>query len=265
MGFLNTEDFNNFIEKINSLENIESSITNLQEEIHALKIGIFEEDHCKNLDTLKQYSDNLSKNIESINSLKQEKQNILQTIDNNKHNLGEEIRINFDDILSDTTNFVHNTLPGGRTIANIKKTVSDIESFLSEIKLYTHYLEKINQSTGTLLNPINITHVSQNETNNSKPFSNHNSIYPLNEYILDSKLDFGEFSLNSKTGYSLKDFFQLHEDKIKFVMKHFNFNKENVIAYFKKYHGLCNGETIHVNTWNTLCYMISCNVSQKNT
>lgn len=63
----------------------------------------------------------------------------------------------------------------------------------------------------------------------------------------------GQYTLNNKLGYSLKDFGYRYKKDIEKVLVHFDYDLEMTINYFKSYHGLCPGSHIEKNSFKAIC------------
>lgn len=171
-------------------------------------------------------------------------------VNDNKNNVGIQINEQIDTLVEDIDFYKSN-----KSFENLKLMIDKINETNSEIESLYNTLLFIN----TAFEPLDNTNTSHdiknirtmNEINSNE--DEKKSVPNNNGFILNPNLELGQYTLNNKLGYSLKDFGYRYKKDIEKVLVHFDYDLEMTINYFKSYHGLCPGSHIEKNSFKAIC------------
>lgn len=171
-------------------------------------------------------------------------------VNDNKNNVGIQINEQIDTLVEDIDFYKSN-----KSFENLKLMIDKINETNSEIESLYNTLLFIN----TAFEPLDNTNTSHdiknirtmNEINSNE--DEKKSVPNNNGFILNPNLELGQYTLNNKLGYSLKDFGYRYKKDIEKVLVHFDYELEMTINYFKSYHGLCPGSHIEKNSFKAIC------------
>ncbi len=171
-------------------------------------------------------------------------------VNDNKNNVGIQINEQIDTLVEDIDFYKSN-----KSFENLKLMIDKINETNSEIESLYNTLLFIN----TAFEPLDNTNTSHdiknirtmNEINSNE--DEKKSVPNNNGFILNPNLELGQYTLNNKLGYSLKDFGYRYKKNIEKVLVHFDYDLEMTINYFKSYHGLCPGSHIEKNSFKAIC------------
>lgn len=171
-------------------------------------------------------------------------------VNDNKNNVGIQINEQIDTLVEDIDFYKSN-----KSFENLKLMIDKINETNSEIESLYNTLLFIN----TAFEPLDNTNTSHdiknirtmNEINSNEDAKK--SVPNNNGFILNPNLELGQYTLNNKLGYSLKDFGYRYKKDIEKVLVHFDYDLEMTINYFKSYHGLCPGSHIEKNSFKAIC------------
>lgn len=171
-------------------------------------------------------------------------------VNDNKNNVGIQINEQIDTLVEDIDFYKSN-----KSFENLKLMIDKINETNSEIESLYNTLLFINtafeplDNTNTSHDIKNIRNINEiNSNEDEKKFVPNN-----NGFILNPNLELGQYTLNNKLGYSLKDFGYRYKKDIEKVLVHFDYDLEMTINYFKSYHGLCPGSHIEKNSFKAIC------------
>lgn len=171
-------------------------------------------------------------------------------VNDNKNNVGIQINEQIDTLVEDIDFYKSN-----KSFENLKLMIDKINETNSEIESLYNTLLFIN----TAFEPLDNTNTSHdiknirtmNEINSNE--DEKKSVPNNNGFILNPNLELGQYTLNNKLGYSLKNFGYRYKKDIEKVLVHFDYDLEMTINYFKSYHGLCPGSHIEKNSFKAIC------------
>lgn len=171
-------------------------------------------------------------------------------VNDNKNNVGIQINEQIETLVEDIDFYKSN-----KSFENLKLMIDKINETNSEIESLYNTLLFIN----TAFEPLDNTNTSHdiknirtmNEINSNE--DEKKSVPNNNGFILNPNLELGQYTLNNKLGYSLKDFGYRYKKDIEKVLVHFDYDLEMTINYFKSYHGLCPGSHIEKNSFKAIC------------
>lgn len=189
----------------------------------------------------------------------------IQSVNNNILTLQEDL-IAYDKRSGEEINDLLSEIEEEKNFYNLNKSMDNLKIMVEKIKIKISQIEeliiikdKINfyKSKSKNKECINENISEQEETEEQKlkeqffPYAITNNIADF--YIINRNFEFGQYTLNSKMGYSLKDFCNSYEKDIAKVLSHFNNDVPKTISYLQKTHGLCSGTKIEEQSFKNAC------------
>ena len=237
-------------EIINKIERFRVLEVNLKEIDNEISFFFFINDGSSKYSFKELVQIELDDKIDEKSKINKEIILIKNYVNDNKNNVGIQINEQIDTLVEDIDFYKSN-----KSFENLKLMIDKINETNSEIESLYNTLLFIN----TAFEPLDNTNTSHdiknirtmNEINSNE--DEKKSVPNNNGFILNPNLELGQYTLNNKLGYSLKDFGYRYKKDIEKVLVHFDYDLEMTINYFKSYHGLCPGSHIEKNSFKAIC------------
>lgn len=138
---------------------------------------------------------------------------------------------------------VNSYLNGSRAFSALTAVVLNIRGYLEELDSLLPLIESIHKEP-----------TAEHKSNSVVEHKSDAVVDNLVEtQILPIDYEFSHYVLHSRSGYSLKEFFERETQHVKKVLEYYDYDFLATLHYLQKTHGLCNGQTVVLKTFETLC------------